>query len=206
MQALEDLLVHELQDLHSAEQQMVMAFPVMAEAARSERLRRGFEGHAEQTRHRLDRLEQILRELGPASPSSASNVPEKTVDVLMPGFGEAVPVESSRGSSKQRGAFLNEKLVAEHSPTSQATLGMLEEGRKLLEENAESHVKDVVLITEANCIEQYKAAGYGAAHSHARLLGHRHAEELLGQTLREANETCGELTELAECEINSAAL
>jgi ferritin-like metal-binding protein YciE len=60
---------------------------------------------------------------------------------------------------------------------------------------------DFVLITEALCIEQYKAAGYAAAHSHARLLGHLRAEKLLAQALREANETSGALTELAECEI-----
>ena len=113
MQALEDLLVHELHDLHSAEQQMVMALPVMAEAARSERLRRGLEGHAEQTHRRLDRLEQILQELGPAYPYSARNAPEETVDVLVPRFGELVPVDTSRGSSECPGVLLNEELAAE---------------------------------------------------------------------------------------------
>jgi ferritin-like metal-binding protein YciE len=202
VQTLEDLLVQELHDLHSAEQQMVMALPAMAQAARSDRLRRGFEGHVEQTRHRLDRLEQILQELGPAG--STRNAPAETVDVLMPGFGELVPVDSARGSSKQRGALLDDELGTP-APTSQATHGMIEEGRILLEQNAEPHVKDFVLITEAQCIEQYKAAGYAAAHSHARLLGHVHAENLLAHTLREANETSGKLTELAECEINVAA-
>lgn len=205
MQILEDLFVDELHDLRSAEQQLAVALPEMAEAAQSLRLRHGFEGHAEQTRHRLDRLEQILRELGPASPCSARNATKETVDVLMPGFGELVPVDSSRSSTKRRGACPNEELGAP-ALTSQATHGMIEEGRKLLEQRAEPQVKDFVLITEANCIEQYKAAAYGAAHSHARLLGHRHAEELLEQTLREANETTGELSELAESEINAAAL
>lgn len=183
-----------------------MAFPVMAEAARSERLRRGLEGRAEQTHRRLDRLEQILQKLGPASPCSARNAPEETVDVLVPRFGELVPVDTSRGSSERPGVLRKEELAAEQALTSQATQGMLEEGRKLLEQNAEPHVKDFVLITEANCIEQYKAAGYGAAYRHARLLGHRHTEELLEQALREANDACGELIELAEREINSAAL
>ena len=205
MQTLEDLLVHELHDLHSAEQQLAMALPAMAEAARSHQLRRGFEGRVEQTRHRLDRLEHILQELGPVSPDS--DAPEETVDVLMPGYGELVPVASSQGSSRRRGALLDEERgAATLAPTSQATHGMIEEGRKLLERNAEPHVKDFVLIAEAQCIEQYKAVGYGAARSHARLLGHRQAEELLGQALREANETSGELAELAEREINVAAL
>jgi len=207
MQTLEDLFVHELHDLHSAEQQLAIALPEMAEAARSHRLRRGFEGHVEQTRHRLDRLEQILHELGPTSPDSARNDPEGTVDVLMPRFGELVPVDSSQGSSRRRCALReDERDAARPAPTSQALHGMIEEGRKLIEQSAEPRAKDIVLLVEAQCIEQYKVAGYAAAHTHARLLGHVHAEELLEQALREANETSGELTELAQCEINAAAL
>jgi hypothetical protein len=128
-QALDDLLVQELHDLHSAEQQMVMALPAMAEAARSDKLRRDLEGHMENARHRLNRLDEILQELGPASRSSAPNTLE-TVDVLMPGVGELVPVASSGRSSKRRLAFMNDELgLAAPAPTSQATHGIIEEGR-----------------------------------------------------------------------------
>jgi len=207
MQVLEDLFVDELHDLRSAEQKLAIALPEMAEAAQSHRLRQGFEGHVEQTYHCLDRLEQILKKLGPASLHSAPNGPEATVDVLMPLYGEWVPVESPQRSFRRRGALLDEELgAAKRAPTSQAMHDMIEEGRKLVEQNAQPHVKDIVLLVEAQCIEQYKVAGYAAAHSHARWLGHLHAEELLEQTLREGNETSGKLAELAESEINAAAL
>lgn len=57
---MEDLLVHELQDLYSAEQQLVKALPKMANAANSTVLREAFEQHLSQTRNHIDRLDRIF--------------------------------------------------------------------------------------------------------------------------------------------------
>jgi ferritin-like metal-binding protein YciE len=56
---LEELLVDELRDLYSAENQLVKALPRMAKAARSPELKRAIERHLEETRRQVERLEQI---------------------------------------------------------------------------------------------------------------------------------------------------
>lgn len=49
LDTLENLFVHELKDLLSAEKQLVKALPKMAKGAASEALRTAFEEHLEQT-------------------------------------------------------------------------------------------------------------------------------------------------------------
>jgi ferritin-like metal-binding protein YciE len=61
---LKSLYVDELRDLYSSEQQLIKALPKIAKAANSDELRKGFEGHLEQTREHAARLEQILSALG----------------------------------------------------------------------------------------------------------------------------------------------
>ncbi len=66
LKTLEDLFLHEIKDLLSAEQQLVAALPKMAKAASSEKLRHGFEEHLEQTKGHVKRLEKVLDGLGKA--------------------------------------------------------------------------------------------------------------------------------------------
>ena len=56
--------LRELRDLYSAETQLVKALPKMAKAASAEELRSAFEEHLEQTKGHVERLEQIITELG----------------------------------------------------------------------------------------------------------------------------------------------
>jgi ferritin-like metal-binding protein YciE len=58
LKTLEDLLHHELQDLYSAETQLLKALPKMAKAADNEDLRAAFEEHLEQTQTHVERLEE----------------------------------------------------------------------------------------------------------------------------------------------------
>ncbi len=59
-----DLLVEELKDLYSAENQLLKALPKMAEAASSNELREAFETHLDQTQIHVERLNQIGAQLG----------------------------------------------------------------------------------------------------------------------------------------------
>jgi ferritin-like metal-binding protein YciE len=61
---LKDLLIDELKDLYSAEQQLVKALPKMAKAAANAELKAGFDSHLEQTRGQVQRLEQAFEKLG----------------------------------------------------------------------------------------------------------------------------------------------
>jgi ferritin-like metal-binding protein YciE len=60
LESLENLFLHEIKDLLSAEKQLVKALPKMAKGASSEALRAAFEEHLEQTKNHVKRLEEIF--------------------------------------------------------------------------------------------------------------------------------------------------
>ena len=62
--SLRKLLAHELQDLHSAEQQIMEVLPEMVSAAHDPDLKQAFTDHLSQTRTHLTRLEQVCEKLG----------------------------------------------------------------------------------------------------------------------------------------------
>lgn len=64
MHSLEDLFEHELQDLRSAEQQLIEALPQMVQAASSEPLKNAFKEHLQQTRTHLKRIDKAFEKLG----------------------------------------------------------------------------------------------------------------------------------------------
>ncbi len=61
---LKDLLVEQLQDLLSAENQLVAALPKMADAATEPKLQEAFIKHLQQTKGHVDRLKNSLQLLG----------------------------------------------------------------------------------------------------------------------------------------------
>ena len=60
---LEELLVDELRDIYSAENQLIKDLPKMAKSAASDDLRMAFEKHLEQTRMHARRIEEICNNL-----------------------------------------------------------------------------------------------------------------------------------------------
>jgi ferritin-like metal-binding protein YciE len=60
---LHNLLLDELADIYSAEQQLTKALPKMAKAAKSEELTAAFEAHLEETQNHITRLEQVFTSL-----------------------------------------------------------------------------------------------------------------------------------------------
>jgi ferritin-like metal-binding protein YciE len=63
-ESLTKLYLHQLQDLYSAEEQILEALPKMIEKTTHAELKRGFQQHFQQTEQQKQRLEQIFRELG----------------------------------------------------------------------------------------------------------------------------------------------
>ena len=64
LESLRELFIEELQDLYSAETQIIDALPKMVDQASSPDLKAGFTEHLEQTRQHVRRLDQIFDQLG----------------------------------------------------------------------------------------------------------------------------------------------
>ena len=75
--------------------------------------------------------------------------------------------------------------------------GVIEDGKELMEEDAEPEVMDAGLIGAAQHVEHYEMAGYGCVRTYAELLGNSNFAKLLQQTLDEEKATDEKLSELA---------
>jgi ferritin-like metal-binding protein YciE len=62
--SLEDLFWDQVKDIYDAEKRITDALPKMADAANDPQLKSAFREHLEQTRHHVERLEQIFRSAG----------------------------------------------------------------------------------------------------------------------------------------------
>jgi ferritin-like metal-binding protein YciE len=60
IKTMDDLFVHQLQDIYYAEKQLVKALPKMAEKATDKQLKQGFLTHLEETKTHVQRLEQVF--------------------------------------------------------------------------------------------------------------------------------------------------
>src|SRR3979411_2482024 len=64
IKTMNDLFLHQLQDIYYAEKQLVKALPKMAEKATDQQLKQGFLTHLEETKTQVQRLEQVFQMLG----------------------------------------------------------------------------------------------------------------------------------------------
>lgn len=96
----------------------------------------------------------------------------------------------------------------DESPKGQKCAGMeglLEEGKDFLKEEADEDVLDAGIIVNAQKVEHYEIATYGAVCEYARMMGHTDALQLLEQTLEEEKNADQLLSQIAEGGINSLA-
>ena len=64
LDSLQDVFAEQLNDLRSAEEQLVTALPKMAGAASSTELREAFENHLQETRGHLERINDVIATSG----------------------------------------------------------------------------------------------------------------------------------------------
>jgi len=152
MQSLRELMIDELKDLYSAENQILKALPKMIKKADSAELKQGFEKHLKETEGQVERLDKIFEQL-----------------------------EQSPRGKKCKGME-----------------GIIEDGKELMEEDAEPEVMDAGLIGAAQHVEHYEIAGYGCARTYAELLGLNEIARLLQKTLDEEKATDEKLSQLAQ--------
>jgi ferritin-like metal-binding protein YciE len=91
---------------------------------------------------------------------------------------------------------------AARGKTCKAMQGLIEEGKEIMEEDAEPAVLDAGLIAAAQKVEHYEIASYGTVRTYAQMLGEKDAAKLLQKTLDEESQTDEKLTKLAEEHIN----
>ena len=84
--------------------------------------------------------------------------------------------------------------------------GLIEEGKEMMEEEADPAVMDAALIAAAQRVEHYEIAAYGCVRNYAELLGYAAAARLLQQSLDEEEAADKKLSQLAEGGINEAAV
>ncbi|WP_027135087.1 YciE/YciF ferroxidase family protein [Geminicoccus roseus] len=61
IKTMNDLFVHQLQDIYYAEQQILKALPKMIDKATDSQLKTGFESHLRETEGHVQRLEQVFK-------------------------------------------------------------------------------------------------------------------------------------------------
>jgi ferritin-like metal-binding protein YciE len=64
IKSMEDLLIHGLQDIYYAEQQIIKSLPKMIEKATNHDLVAGLKGHLEETNKQVERLQKVFEKLG----------------------------------------------------------------------------------------------------------------------------------------------
>jgi ferritin-like metal-binding protein YciE len=89
--------------------------------------------------------------------------------------------------------------------TCDAILGLIEEGKEIMEEYEDMPALDAGLLAAAQAVEHYEISRYGTLKTWATELGHRDIVKLLDETLGEEMKTNDSLTKLAEGEVNQHA-
>jgi ferritin-like metal-binding protein YciE len=84
-------------------------------------------------------------------------------------------------------------------------VGIIEEGKSVMEEDFDDTTMDACLIAAGQRAEHYEMAAYGTLVAWARVLGHSEAADLLQATLDEEKAADEKLTALAESGINQGA-
>lgn len=166
---LKDLLRHEIEDLYSAEQQIIDALPGMIGKAGNNHLKLALKQHLDVTRTHLSRLNKVQELLQP-DPKDAEAKPRSFLSKLFGGPG----VHKCKG-----------------------TEGLIREGEHMMKEDMDPQVMDAVIIACAQKIEHYEICGYGTARAYARELKLNPVERLLADTLSEEYAADDRLTQLA---------
>ena len=176
MNDLRDLLKHELQDLYSAEEQIIKALPAMIDKATNPELKKALQNHLRITELHKSRLEQMQQR-------------------LEGGQRQAENTES-------KGLFA--RLMSRRQ-VCKGMQGVLEEGQKIMGEDMNPEVMDAAIIACAQKVEHYEICGYGTCKAWARELNLTEVESLLDMTLNEEYQADDQLTQLAVGRLNRQA-
>ena len=94
---------------------------------------------------------------------------------------------------------------APRGKTCDAILGIIEEGKEIMDEYKGTAALDAGLVAAAQAVEHYEIARYGTLKTWAAQLGMKDAVKLLDATLAEETATDAKLSELATTQVNQQA-
>ena len=178
MTDLKDLLRHEIEDLMSAEDQMIEALPGIAEKANNSQLKKALRDHLRVTEQQRKRLDEVQKLLEPGE-------------------------QASSGEGESKGLFA--RLFGGGGHKCKGMEGLITEGEKVMGEDMNPEVLDAAIIACAQKMEHYEITGYGTAKAYARELNLREVERLLDQTLNEEYDADDLLTMMAVGKSNMEA-
>ncbi len=90
--------------------------------------------------------------------------------------------------------------------TCDAIMGILDEGKEIMDEYKGTEALDAGLLAAAQAVEHYEISRYGTLKAWASKLGMTEAVRLLDETLQQEHKTDEALTTLALGEVNSEAM
>jgi ferritin-like metal-binding protein YciE len=117
--------------------------------------------------------------------------------------------EKHEGETEQHVARLEQVFEAigetPRGKTCDAIMGILDEGKEIMDEYKGMPALDAGLLASAQAVEHYEISRYGTLKCWASELGYDDAVQLLDTTLREEKNTDATLSKLAESEVNTHA-
>ena len=147
---LKDVLVDELRDIYSAENQLVKALPKLAKGAKNAKLKELFTAHLEETKGQVERLKEVFAHLEEKPTGEHCNGMEGIVEE-----GKSALEKNEEGASFDCG-LIGAALRTEHYEIAayQATISMgktlgMDDVIDLLTENLNEELAAAAKITEA---------------------------------------------------------
>jgi ferritin-like metal-binding protein YciE len=148
--ALKDVLLDELRDMYSAENQLVKALPKLAKGAKSPKLKQLFAAHLQETKGQVERLKKVFAELGEKPTGQHCNGMEGVIEE-----GKDALEKDEEGASFDSG-LIGAALRTEHyeiagyeACISMATTLAMPKVAKLLSSNLKEELAAATKITAA---------------------------------------------------------
>lgn len=169
---LRDLLVHEIMDLYSAEQQIIDGLPAMIGKATNPELKDALDTHLQITMRQKERLDKLIT------------------------------VMTGEKSGEKNDGFFTNLFKDSSGHKCKGTEGLIKEAEKMMSMKMTPETMDAAIIGAAQKIEHYEIAGYGTARAYAFELKLEYVANELGKTLDEEYDADDLLTNLAVGKIN----
>jgi ferritin-like metal-binding protein YciE len=152
-------------------------------------------------------FEQGLQDIYNAEQQLIEALPEMAKAAYNEDLEDAITnhLEETKKQASRLEKIFDRLNIEKEGETCKAMEGLIEEGKKIIQEYPESPVRDSALIIGAQKIEHYEIAAYGSLCELADVLGFYKVAEVLDRSLAEEEQTDGILTDIAK-DVNDEAM